>query len=131
MEGMEHLLLTKDGLSDDPVFSYSLTQLRHHEEAKALLTNPPPEGAERWIWSRWHQNELFHVDAIYQLMLDVRASIDSNPPLAQVGHPAAQADSNPPLAQVGHPAPPVVVDTSQLEYTPTPRAASDPDGHHR
>jgi hypothetical protein len=73
MEGMEHLLLTKDGLGDDPVLSYSLTQLCHHEVAKALLTNPPPEGTERRIWSHWHQNELFHVDAIYQLMLDARA----------------------------------------------------------
>jgi hypothetical protein len=29
----EHLSLTDDGLDDDPVLSYTLEQLRHHEAA--------------------------------------------------------------------------------------------------
>jgi hypothetical protein len=33
MEGMEHLSLTKDGLDDDPMFSYTQAQLCHHEVA--------------------------------------------------------------------------------------------------
>jgi hypothetical protein len=42
MEGMEHLSLTKDGLDDDPMFSYTQAQLYHHEVAQALLANQPP-----------------------------------------------------------------------------------------
>jgi hypothetical protein len=51
MEGMEHLSLIEDGLVDDPVLSYSLAQLHHHEVAQVLLGNLSPEGAKRWIWS--------------------------------------------------------------------------------
>jgi hypothetical protein len=45
MEGNEIFLLTDDGLDDDLMLSYMLKQLRHHEVAQALLTNPPPKGA--------------------------------------------------------------------------------------
>jgi hypothetical protein len=41
MEGNEIFLLTDDGLDDDLMLSYMLKQLRHHEVAQALLTNPP------------------------------------------------------------------------------------------
>jgi hypothetical protein len=33
MERMEHLSLTDDGLDDDPMLSYSLAPLCHHEAA--------------------------------------------------------------------------------------------------
>jgi hypothetical protein len=51
MEGIECLSLADDGLDDDPMLSYTPTQLRHHEVTQALLTNPPREGTERQIWS--------------------------------------------------------------------------------
>jgi hypothetical protein len=41
---MEHLSLADDGLDNDPVFSYTPTQLSHYEVAQGLLTNPLPEG---------------------------------------------------------------------------------------
>jgi hypothetical protein len=63
MEGMECLSLTEDGLDDDPVFSYTLSQLCHHEVAQTFLGNPPSDDNERQIWSPWHQNLEFHVDA--------------------------------------------------------------------
>jgi hypothetical protein len=78
MEGMEHLSLTEDSLDVDPVYSYTLDQLYHHEAAQTLLANPPPKGTERQIWSCWCQNELLHVNAI--LLLDSQAQADSNPP---------------------------------------------------
>jgi hypothetical protein len=49
MEGFECLSLTDDGLDDNPVLSYMLEQLQHHEAAQNLLINSPLEGAERQI----------------------------------------------------------------------------------
>jgi hypothetical protein len=86
MEGMECLSLTEDDLDDDPMLSYTSPQLHHHETAEALLVNPPPEGAERQIWSRRHQNKLFHIDTIYYAGLEAQAQAISNPPPAQEEH---------------------------------------------
>jgi hypothetical protein len=47
MEGFERHSLTDGGLLDDPVLSYTLEQLRHHEVAQALQANMPLEGVER------------------------------------------------------------------------------------
>jgi hypothetical protein len=49
MERIERLSLTDNGLDDDPVLSYTLEQLRHHKVAQVVITNPTPEGIERWI----------------------------------------------------------------------------------
>jgi hypothetical protein len=51
MEGMEQLSLTTNGLDDDPVLSYSLAQLQHHEVAQALVAKPPLVSAQTQIWS--------------------------------------------------------------------------------
>jgi hypothetical protein len=67
MEGMECLSLTEDDLDDDPVLSYTSTQLYHHEAARVHLMNLPPTGAKRLIYSCCHQNELFHVSIILRL----------------------------------------------------------------
>jgi hypothetical protein len=105
IEGFECLSLTDDGFGNDPGLSYTSEQLRHHEAAQALLTNPPLEGAERQIWSRWRQIELFHIDAIHLLGL-----------VAQ-----AQAGSSLPPAPLEHLAPPIIMDTGQSAQMPIPR----------
>jgi hypothetical protein len=96
---MDHL-----SFADDPVLSYTPTQLRYHEVPQALLANPPLEGVEERIWSHWLRNELFHINAIYRLGLEART----------------QAGSNLPPVRVEHPASPIVVDTDQLGPTSTP-----------
>jgi hypothetical protein len=49
MEGMEHILLIDGSLDDDPVLSYTLGQLRHHEVTQVLLANLPPKVVEERI----------------------------------------------------------------------------------
>jgi hypothetical protein len=103
MEGIKRLSLVNDGLNIDPVSSYTMTQLRHHVAAQALLTNPSPENAEWQIWSHWCRNKLFYVNTILGLYTQV------------------QADSSLPPTQEEHPAPPIVMDTGQLVPTATTR----------
>jgi hypothetical protein len=51
--------------NNDPASRYTPGQLRHHEVAQALLSNPPAEGAGNQIWSQWSQNLVYHINLIH------------------------------------------------------------------